>query len=312
MKTGIFLSYIGLGSNLLHLSYCHEIAKKNGPVSIVTICKNLEQVLEDDPLIKEVIFLDSYHKKFVDIFKLSKFFRSKNFDNFYIFYPSARFFIASKLAGIKNIHTYRLFKKKNLHMVKAAQEFTKKKLNINICPTETNLFIDKKKIEIAKKQIDKNKKNIVIGAGSSGPSTRWGEVNFINLINKLNERKDCFFHILCGPDENDIAEKIINNIEKNNCNSLSKKTIGEVIPIISECDLYIGNDSFGQHVASQSSIPSIILLLDTPRAYSDYSKNQFRILPEEISLDDITHDSKISPDKIEVNKVLKKALTFLN
>ena len=30
MKTGIFLSYKGLGANLLHLSYCHEIAKKFG------------------------------------------------------------------------------------------------------------------------------------------------------------------------------------------------------------------------------------------------------------------------------------------
>ena len=76
--------------------------------------------------------------------------------------------------------------------------------------------------------------------------------------------------------------------------------------------MYIGNDSFGQHVASQSSIPSIILLLDTPRAYSDYSKNQFRILPGGISLDDITHDSKIPPDKIDVNEVFKKALMFLN
>ena len=28
MKTGIFLSYKGLGANLLHLSYCHEVAKK--------------------------------------------------------------------------------------------------------------------------------------------------------------------------------------------------------------------------------------------------------------------------------------------
>ena len=45
MKTGIFLSYIGLGSNLLHLTYCHQIAKKYGPVSVVTICKNLEQAL---------------------------------------------------------------------------------------------------------------------------------------------------------------------------------------------------------------------------------------------------------------------------
>ena len=43
MRTGILLSYVGLGSNLLHLTYCHEIAKKYGPVSIVTICKNLEQ-----------------------------------------------------------------------------------------------------------------------------------------------------------------------------------------------------------------------------------------------------------------------------
>ena len=28
MKVGIFLSYIGLGSNIMHLAYCHEIAKK--------------------------------------------------------------------------------------------------------------------------------------------------------------------------------------------------------------------------------------------------------------------------------------------
>ena len=59
MKTGILLSYKGLGSNLLHLSYCHEIAKKYGPVTIITLCKNLEQALSDDPLIKEIIFLDT-------------------------------------------------------------------------------------------------------------------------------------------------------------------------------------------------------------------------------------------------------------
>ena len=28
MKTAILLSYTGIGSNLLHLSYCHQIAKK--------------------------------------------------------------------------------------------------------------------------------------------------------------------------------------------------------------------------------------------------------------------------------------------
>ena len=73
MKTAILLSYKGLGSNLLHLSYCHEIAKKFGPVSIITPCKKLEQAILKDPLIKEVIHLEKYHKKFFDIFQLSSF-----------------------------------------------------------------------------------------------------------------------------------------------------------------------------------------------------------------------------------------------
>ena len=117
MKIGIFLSYIGLGSNLLHLTYCHQIAKKYGPVSVVTICKNLEQALEDDPLIKEVIYIDNYYKKFFDIFKLSKQLKVYNFNYFYIFYTSIRFFLASKIAGIKNIYTYQLFLIKNLQLL---------------------------------------------------------------------------------------------------------------------------------------------------------------------------------------------------
>ena len=73
MTTGVYLSYVGLGANLLHLSYCHQIAKKHGPITVITLCKNLEEALADDPLIKEVFYLDKYHKKLLDIFKLSKF-----------------------------------------------------------------------------------------------------------------------------------------------------------------------------------------------------------------------------------------------
>ena len=68
MTTGVYLSYVGLGANLLHLSYCHQIAKKHGPITVITLCKNLEEALADDPLIKEVFYLDKYHKKLLDIF----------------------------------------------------------------------------------------------------------------------------------------------------------------------------------------------------------------------------------------------------
>ena len=72
MKNCIYLSYIGLGSNLLHLAYCHQIAKKYGPVTIITLCRNLEVVLKDDPLIEKIIFINKYHKRFIDILKLRK------------------------------------------------------------------------------------------------------------------------------------------------------------------------------------------------------------------------------------------------
>ena len=60
MNVGIFLNYVGLGSNLLHLSYCHEIARKYGPVTIITLCGNLDQALEDDPNIKEVVLINTF------------------------------------------------------------------------------------------------------------------------------------------------------------------------------------------------------------------------------------------------------------
>ena len=60
--------------------------------------------------------------------------------------------------------------------------------------------------------------------------------------------------------------------------SLSKKSINDLIPIISSCDLYVGNDSFGQHVTAQSGIPSLVLLIDSQAAYSCYSKNHYQII----------------------------------
>ena len=56
MKTCVYLSYKGLGANLLHLAYCHEIARKYGSVTIITLCNNLEAALKDDPLNQKSCF----------------------------------------------------------------------------------------------------------------------------------------------------------------------------------------------------------------------------------------------------------------
>ena len=141
MKTGIYLSYSGLGANLIHLAYCHQVAKKYGPVTIITLCKNLKEALADDPLIENVFYIDKFTKKFFDIFKLSKILEKFNFENLLIFYPSLRIYIAAKISGIKNVYSYKFYKKRNLHLIKTAKLFTEKILNIKNSPTETKFYI---------------------------------------------------------------------------------------------------------------------------------------------------------------------------
>ena len=308
MKTGIFLSYKGLGANLLHLSYCHEIAKKFGPITLVTLNPKLSEVLVDDPNFKEIIYLEKFHKKITDIIQLSIFLKNLDLKNFFIFYPSLRYVISSKIAGIKNVYHYPFFKKKNLHLVKAAKKFTEKSLLIKDCPTETKIFLKNKETQHVKKN---GLKRIILGIGSSGPTTKWGYKNYLDLINKINTINKAYFYLLCGPDENDNAQKIVKEIGKENCESLSNKTISEVKDYIAMSKIYIGNDSFGHHISCQMGKPSFVILLDTPRAYSDYSINQKRIIAPGIELDKINHDSRVDPHSISVDLVLDKIKEFI-
>ena len=120
-----------------------------------------------------------------------------------------------------------------------------------------------------------------------------------------------YFYLLCGPNESHDAQKIIQEVGNENCESLSNKSISEVKNYIAISDIYIGNDSFGHHISCQLGKPSFVILLDTPRAYSDYSVNQNKIIPPNIQLDSITHDSKLDPNSISVDLVLNKIKNFI-
>jgi ADP-heptose:LPS heptosyltransferase len=304
MKTGIYLSYVGLGANLIHLSFCHEIAKKHGPVTIITLCKSLEEALVDDPLIEKVYYLNRYHKRALDIFKLSKILKNFNFENLLIFYPSLRIFFSAKIARIKNVWFYKS-KKKNLHIINSAKSLTEKFLKIKSCNTETRFYIKQEKINKVNKELNNDNFKIVLGVGSSGPTTRWGSKNYAKLINELNKIGNYFFLILCGPNEKEIEKDILLNIEKKNYITLSDKKIIDLIPYLCASDLYVGNDSFGSHVVSQSGKKSIVFLLDAPKAYTDYSSNHIRIVPKGYKIEEITHGTNADPNLISVSEVIK-------
>jgi hypothetical protein len=57
--------------------------------------------------------------------------------------------------------------------------------------------------------------------------------------------------------------------------------------------------------------PSFIILLDSPKAYSDYSKNQNRIIPPNIDINEIIHGSNLDPNSITVEMILDKIKKFI-
>ena len=145
----------------------------------------------------------------------------------------------------------------------------------------------------------------MLGVGSSGPTTRWGSLNFSNLVNNLNKTGKFFFLILCGPNEKEIENEITSNLENDNFMILSDKKIYDVLPYLCASDMYVGNDSFGSHVISQSGKKSIVFLLDAPKAYTDYSKNHFRLVPDGYNIEEITHGTNADPNLISVERVIE-------
>ena len=197
-------------------------------------------------------------------------------------------------------------------MINAAQKFTASVLNLEKCQTYTKIYVSENKIKDVSNYFDRSKFNIVIGAGSSGPTTKWGTDNYSNLINELNKLNKFNFFVLCGPNEKLIAQEIIEKVKKKNITDLSEKNISEVIPFLASADMYVGNDSFGSHISAQSGKKSIVFLLDSPKAYTDYSKNFFRLIPEGFNIEDITHNTKADPNLILVDNVIKKIQSLKN
>jgi len=77
-------------------------------------------------------------------------------------------------------------------------------------------------------------------------------------------------------------------------------------------DLYIGNDSFGSHITSQSGKKSIVILLDSPRAYTDYSQNYYRVIPKGFDIDNLTHGSNADPNLVSVDEIINIVQKFKN
>ena len=318
MKVLVIQPKIGMGDMVIYLPYIHAISKKyQKPISIlVKENSRANQLLLDDKHIDEIIILDrtkdnsGSHDGLSGFFKLSKEIKSKNFDKVFIFNSSLRYLLISKIAKIKNISQYPLFRKKD-NIVTSAKIFTENELN-TIVSTEPKLNINQGRIDYAKQNFSNEYKHVCLGISASGPTKRWDINNFIKLCSKINNKIPTKFYLAAGNNDKDLINQLIKSEIGSNCVSFENLKISEAMPIIKNCNLYIGNDTGWLHIASALGLKCLALFMDSPvQAYGKYSKNINVIVPEGQTEQTTTHDT-LGADKISFEKVFNKSIELLN
>ena len=318
MKVLVIQPKIGMGDMVIYLPYIHAISKKyQTPVSIlVKENSRANQLLADDRHIKEVLILDrtknntGTHDGLLGFFKLSRDLKLKEFDKVFIFNSSLRYLLISKIAGIKNISQYPLFRKKD-NVVTSAKIFTENELGKIVSP-QPELKINGDKVNEVKQKFSKDFKHICLGISASGPSKRWDIKNFVKLCININARTPSKFYLAAGNNDKSLIDQFFNSEISSNCISFKDLKISETLPIIKNCNLYIGNDTGWLHISSALGVKSLALFMDSPvQAYGKYSKNIEVIVPDGETEESTTHDT-LGADKISLEKVFDKSIELLN
>ena len=220
MKILTIQNRMGIGDMVIFLPYIEAISKKfDTPVSIL-VKENSKaiQFLGDNKNIDEIIILDRGNKKknsrhdgFGGSLNLANDLRKRNFDKVFIFNSSFRFNLISRIAGIKKIYQYPLFRKKNQHIINTAEEFLKKEIQVNV-KSNPQILINKDDISEAKSKyrIQNSQLNILLGIGGSGETKRIPSKIFIEFMELVSKSNDCRFFLATGKNEEE--QKILSEI----------------------------------------------------------------------------------------------------
>ena len=312
---------MGIGDLVIFLPFIEAISKKfEVPISVlVKESSKATQFLGGNNYIDKIITLDrnnkirsGRHTGIIGSLKLAKDLKEYNFNKVFIFNSSLRFYLMARVAGIKDIYQYPLFKKKNQHIINAAKVFIKKNLNLDI-ESNPKIFVNESimKDTQLKYKINNSETNILLGIGGSGPTKRIPAKIFIEFMSLITKERKCKFFLATGKNsqEQEILNEILSTKFKEQCFALDDLKLGEILPIIRNCDISVCNDSSFSHLSAGLGIKTIVLMADTPLLYGSYSPKMYPIIPDGEKI--VTHNT-LGKNKINPSKILEKFNNILN
>ena len=320
MKILAVQNRMGIGDTIIFLPYIEAISRKfNTPVSLlVKKSSKADQYIKQTDYLDKLIFLERNNKKnerhngIIGSVRLAKELKKNEFDKIFIFNSSLRFNLIARMANIKEIFQYPLFKKTDQHIVQPAKDLIKKNLGVDVVK-DPQIGINSNLIKeaVLKFNINSNELNILLGIGGSGPTKRIPSKTFLSVMEKISNFKKSKFFLATGKkdDEQIILNQILNSKFKDKCIPLDSLSITDTLPVIKNCNISICNDSSFSHLSSALGIRTITLMADTPLIYGSYSSNMYPIIPDgETS---VSHNT-FGKDRINPDKIFHKFTSIIN
>ena len=313
MKILAIQNRMGIGDMVIFLPYIEAVAKKYNSQVTLLVKENskAEHLIKDNKYINEIIILKrdqtkkSFHDGLNGFFRLVSDIKKYQFDKVLIFNSSLRYKLVCKFAGINDIYQYPLFKKKNQHIIEAANKLLKNNFNLEI---KSDPVIDIKDENVQKIKLKFNfsdeVKNILLGIGGSGPTKRVPPKIFVEFMDLCLKNFKCRFFLATGKKNEEI--EIMNEIlsyHKNLCTPLNELSISETLPIIKNCNIAVCNDSSFSHLSAGLGKPTIVLMSDTPLIYGNYSSKMHPIIPD--GVENVTHGTE-GKERINPLKIFEK------
>ena len=313
MKILAIQNRMGIGDMVIFLPYIEAVAKKYNSQVTLLVKENskAEHLIKDNKYINEIIILKrdqtkkSFHDGLNGFFRLVSDIKKYQFDKVLIFNSSLRYKLVCKFAGINDIYQYPLFKKKNQHIIEAANKLLKNNFNLEI---KSDPVIDVKDENVQKIKLKFNfsdeVKNILLGIGGSGPTKRIPPKVFIEFMNLCLKNFKCRFFLATGNKNEEI--EIMNEIlsyHKNLCTPLNELSISETLPVIKNCNIAVCNDSSFSHLSAGLGKQTIVLMSDTPLIYGSYSSKMHPLIPD--GVEKVTHGTE-GKERINPLKIFEK------
>ena len=258
----------------------------------------------------------------VDVFKLIGIFFTNKYTHVYILDKVNKPAIAARLSGVKNIIGPGIGNQKKWLTVNkfltnedwkmSYSEQSQKLLSIN----SINLNSIYPEIEVDSKRYEKDHSDLIVagkkisfGIDSFEDYKMWYEDYFIQLADKLYQKKMFdYVYLICGPDKSYLADTIIKNSKKDYFINCSKKDLGGIVLALKNSNFFVGNNSGPLNLAAALKIQSFGLIANDPVDELKFSKIDI-ITPE--NYDNIRCRERIGMKKLNVERVFTKILEKL-